>query len=162
MRKIDLGQAINTAANAGVIVSIVFLALELNSTNRAVTGAAYQARALAIMERQDRLAQSQFLLGTIVKIENDGWSALSELEQNSLNNTALGVMYRLDATDFQCELGILESQYCDNVFVGEMRLWVPRWRDQGILDEWMERGLVRPSFAAKIEQYMSEPRVFDP
>jgi hypothetical protein len=33
-KKIDLGQAINTLANIGVILGIVFLALEINQNNR--------------------------------------------------------------------------------------------------------------------------------
>ena len=34
MKKIDLGQTINTLANLGVIVGIMFLAIELNQNNQ--------------------------------------------------------------------------------------------------------------------------------
>jgi hypothetical protein len=85
MRKIDLGQGIQILANVGVIASIVFLAVQVRQTNRAVMGAAYQARALAMMGRGDLLGESNYLAPLITKAETSGWDALSNEEKGRVN-----------------------------------------------------------------------------
>ena len=154
MNKIDLGQVISILANIGVILGIVFLGIQIRQTNRAVAGAAYQARSLAIMERQDWLAESSNLASITLKVEVEGLNSLTELEKSRLDATALGQFYRIDGTYYQCELGLLDREYCGAVFDAEMRLWVPRWRDQGILQLQRQRGFIRPSFDLEIAKYV--------
>jgi len=43
MKKIDLGQTINTLANLGVIAGIIFLAIEIRASTRATQAASIQA-----------------------------------------------------------------------------------------------------------------------
>jgi hypothetical protein len=61
---------------------------------------------------------------------------------------------------YQYELGLLGDDYYENVFDAEMRFWVPRWRDQGLLDEMRQRGYIRPSFTREIEKYLDLPPAY--
>ena len=42
MKKIDLGQTLNTLANVGVIAGIVFLGVELRQNTATIQGVTYQ------------------------------------------------------------------------------------------------------------------------
>ena len=157
MNKADVAHWLSILANIGVIAGIVFLGIEIRQTNRAVTGAAYQARSLAVMQRQDMLAESEYLSPIVLKLRTVGYDALSAQEKTRLHSTFIGAMFRLDGTFYQCQLHLLDSSYCDGVFRGEMSLWVPRWRDSGVLDDWGHLGLIREEFADEIDKYLDLP-----
>jgi hypothetical protein len=153
LRKLDLGQTFTALANIGVIASIIFLAIELRQTNRSIQGATYQSRANVLTTRSDMLAESEYLTPIITKVQLEGLEALSVEEKNRLDNTTNGAFYRVDGMYYQYELGLLDRQYYSTIFDAEMRLWVPRWRDQGVLEQLRRRGYVRPSFDAEIKKY---------
>jgi hypothetical protein len=153
MKKIDLGQTVSTLANIGVIASIIFLAIQVRQTNRSIQGATYQSRASTLTGRMDMLAESQYLAPIIAKLQLEGMDALTFEEKGRLDNSAQGALYRVDGMFYQYELGLLDDQYYRTVFDAEMRLWVPRWRDQGVLEQARRRGYVRPSFDAEIKKY---------
>jgi len=61
MKKIDVGQAVNTLANIGVIVGIVFLVIEINQNTRMMETQSYQARTEMAMSGAAAIYNSEFL-----------------------------------------------------------------------------------------------------
>ena len=154
MKKIDLTQTVSILANLGVIIGIIFLGIEIRQTNNTVAGTAYQARALAIMQQQEMLAESTYLAPALLKMNEQGLESLDQRERLRLNLSSAGDFHRVDGIYYKYERGLLDEEYYRTVFDAEMRLWVPRWRDYGIIDSYRERGLIRPSFDREIEKYL--------
>jgi len=157
MKKIDLGQTVQVLANIGVIAGIVFLALELRQTSNALLGATYQARALSMQDRQEQLANSEYILPAILRLEEGSWDTISAEDRRRIGAYNDGAFYRIDGMFYQYELGLLGNEYYESVFDGEMRLWVPRWRDEGSLDRLERWGYIRPAFAREIQRYLDAP-----
>lgn len=140
------------AANLGVLAGLFLIALELNQTRLAMVGAAYQTRASIGMEWNKWLSESDYLVPIIEKLSESGWDSLSFQEQYRVRNSGLAAMYRLDGYYYQYELGLLDQEYYEGQFTAEMRTWVPRWREWGLLDSYT--GQVRSSFAEQIQRFM--------
>lgn len=151
MKKIDLGQSLGIAANIGVILGIVFLAIEIRQAGQAIAGSAYQARALAMMARQDMVADSDNL-GDALFMSARG-ETLDERERGRIYSSYLGAYFRIDGLFYQYELGLLPDDYYENVFDAEMRLWLPRWIEFGVMETVCTNGFIRPTFHAEILKY---------
>lgn len=80
MRKLDFGQTITIAANAGVIVGIVFLALEIRQNTSAVQASTLQSFTDSSQVYLMDLAADPDLLRVLVEGGNDP-SQLDEIEQ---------------------------------------------------------------------------------
>ena len=151
MKKIDLGQSLGIAANIGVILGIVFLAMEIRQASQVVAGSAYQARALAMMARQDMIAESDNL-GEVL-LRNRRGEALDERERGRISSSYLGSYFRVDGLFYQYELGLLPDDYYENVFDAEMRLWLPRWIEFGVMETVCTSGFIRPTFYEEIRKH---------
>jgi len=69
MKRKNLGQAINTAANLGVIAGIVFLAFEIQQNSELMRVQINQARADAAMVSNAQTFESAFIPEILVKID---------------------------------------------------------------------------------------------
>ena len=157
MKKIDLGQTISTLANIGVIAGIVFLGVESSQSTKAVMGATYQTLSSERAERAELLADSSVMTTAVQKMVLEGLDALSPQARNRVNNAAASQYYRLDGWFYQYELGLLGSDFYETVFAAQMRGWVPRWRDLGILEDLQRERAIRPTFEAEIGKYVNLP-----
>lgn len=81
MKKIDLGQTMNTIASVGVVGGLILVALELNQATNAILGATYQANAESSAEWNKWTIDSDYLLPIVVKYLESGRDSLSLEEQ---------------------------------------------------------------------------------
>jgi len=83
------------------------------------------------------------------------FSELSRDHQSRLLAAVEAAFHKMDGIFYQYELGLLPEDYYRTTFRNLMRIWVPRWRDSGLLD----RGWIvpRPSFQAEINEFLDDP-----
>ncbi len=146
---------LGVTANVGVVVGIIFLALEVRQTRDAVLGATYLARASAQEEWGKYIAESDHAVEVIVRYGESDISELSAVDQARLYSLVEAAFHRMDGIYYQYELGLLTDEYYESTFNNLMSVWVPRWKDTGFLD----RGWVvpRPSFQAEIDKHLDDP-----
>ncbi len=154
-----LNSWLGVLANFGVLVGIVFLALEVRQTRDAVMGATYLARASAQEEWGKWMADSDHVVQATLRYAEGEFSALSAEDQARLLSTVEAAFHRMDGIYYQYELGLLTDEYYETTFSRLMSVWVPRWKDTGFLD----RGWIvpRPSFRAEIEKYSEDPLLLE-
>jgi len=93
MKKIDLGQAVNTLANLGVIAGIVFLALELQQNNDLLASEIRSTR--HIVRRDDYLLPLQYPQLGEALIKHRNGQPLSEYEGIILNRAMTTNLFNL-------------------------------------------------------------------
>lgn len=94
MRKIDLGQTLNTLANLGVIAGIIFLAVELNQNNDFLELEARATLSEYLQNGWDRIASDPELVDIFIKDRNE--EELTEAEEFRLNAFWMGYLIRLE------------------------------------------------------------------
>ena len=149
-----LNRWLTLAANLGVIAGIVFFALEVRQTRDAVLGTTYLARASAQEEWGKYIADSDHVAKLITSYRDSDFSELPSVDQTRLYSLVEAAFHRMDGIYYQYELGLLTDEYYETTFSRMMSVWVPRWKDTGLLD----RGWIvpRPSFQAEIDKYVAE------
>jgi len=70
MQKIDIGRAVQTTANVGVIVGILILVVEINQNTAAIYAQTSQSRADAALTEAESLYNSEFLPEIFVAIQH--------------------------------------------------------------------------------------------
>lgn len=92
MKRIDLGQTLNTLANAGVIAGIIFLAVELNQNNEFLELEAKATLSENLQNGWDRISSDPELAALFIKDRNE--EELSEVEEMRLNAYWMGMLLR--------------------------------------------------------------------
>ncbi len=92
MKKIDLGQALNTFANIGVIAGIIFLAYELNQNNKFLELEAKATRVQIILDGWELIASDPALVTLMIKDRNE--EVLTATEEMQLNAYWMGYFIR--------------------------------------------------------------------
>ena len=153
MKNIDLGQTIGVLANLGVLVGIVFLAIEIRQNNESLEESrnlaiaqANQQKFVALDESYRSLANSAYLPAIFQKYDEQGIEALSPEEFRRLLWQSCSGMYRLASAYSWAELGFGQL---DPNFRQVVINFLPRWEDLGIapLDE---------SFRAEVDRIIRE------
>ena len=94
MKKIDLGQTLNTLANAGVIAGIVFLAVELNQNNELLELEAKTTLTEYLQNGWDRISTDPEMADLFIKDRNG--EELTESEEFRLNAFWMGYLIRFE------------------------------------------------------------------
>jgi hypothetical protein len=126
MKKIDLGQTITILANIGVILGIVFLAVELSQNNEEL---ASQTRANIYQMRADLQTDYINNVGGIADIYTklQSGEALSVTESNRLNSRRAHVLRTLEYMFHEDEAGtVAEAGFVEVMFRA----------DPGLVDAW--------------------------
>jgi hypothetical protein len=148
-------QWLSLAANVGVVLGLILVALELRQTRDAALGATYQNRSMINMEWSKWVAESDYIAPMIQQTRAGGRESLTADQEQRSQSTMLAAIHRLDGFFYQYELGLLEQDYYESVFRAEMRTWVPRWRETGMLEPpWTD--YMRPSFREEVQKYLDE------
>ena len=155
MNSEKLSSWLGVLANFGVLVGILFLAIEVRQTRDAVMGATYLARASAQEDWGKWVADSDHVVFATMRWADSEFSALSPEDQARLLPTVEAAFHRMDGIYYQYELGLLPEEYYETTFSRLMEVWVPRWKESGFLDRrWV---VPRPSFQADIDKYLDDP-----
>jgi hypothetical protein len=156
MKKIDIGQGVQTLANLGVIAGIVFLAVEISQNTESLDEArnlaiaeAQQARAAQLDESYRSLANSEYLPEIFAKYSEEGIEGLTEEERLRFTFQTCSGLFRLATLHAWYELRYVEEEEYDTVFRTVALGFVERWRDLGIAP-------TRPSFRNEVERLIRE------
>ena len=148
MKKIDVGQTINTLANLGVIAGILFLGLELQQNNALMESAARSNRS-AYAEEANLMIAGDSELAALVLRDTQG-ETLSELEAFRLNRFWMAALTNL-------QVGYLELSS------EELELQANRWRrlfgrNPSLRETWAREASSReaPFFDANFSAWLNE------
>ena len=158
-------QSLREAASAiAVVLSLEFVGWEIRqntAAQRAQTQQglvdSYQQRANLDEEWEQWIADSDHVLPAMLRLGEVPFDSLSVEDQERLRITVRGAMYRLDGLYYRYELGLMDEAYYSTVFQRMLAIWVPRWREFGILEDGLLE--VRPSFRSEIARYRDAPLV---
>ena len=92
MKKIDVGQMLNTLANVGVIAGIVFLVVELNQNNEFLELEAKATQLQVFLDGWEQLASDTELVALMIKDRDE--QALTPAEEMQLNAYWMGYFMR--------------------------------------------------------------------
>lgn len=92
MKKVDLGQTLNTLANVGVIAGIIFLAYELNQNNEFLELEAKATRVQIMLDGWELIASDPELVALMMKDRNR--EELTATEEMQLNAYWMGYFIR--------------------------------------------------------------------
>jgi len=109
MKKIDLGQSITLLANIGVIVGIIFLAVELRQNTNVARGNAIQSIAQTVYEHNMRVAMDPGLRAIQNTLEVAGATGLSADQRRQLYGVFSALMVLQQNRFSQMQLGILDE-----------------------------------------------------
>ena len=123
MKKIDLGQAIETLANVGVILGIIFLVVELRQSNELMEADARFNRLTRSADAWQSMAENGDL--TELQVRSENGEVLSEVEQR-----------RVDAARMRFLMN-LEWHYGDHKHPNS---GCGSWRSHGRSDGWSASG----------------------
>ena len=147
-----LNSWLGVTANIGVVVGIIFLALEVRQTRDAVMGATYQARASAQEEWGKWFAESDHIVHAVLRYSQSEFSSLSAEDQTRITSATEAALHKMDGIHYQYELGLVSEEYYETTFNQMMSVWAPRWNDTGVLDG--GRVTLRPSFREEVEKHL--------
>ena len=147
MKKLDLGQTINTFANIGVIAGIIFLGIELRQNNALLGAQARATRAQVRIDGNDLYLSNPHLISVAAK--QISGESLSLTEQMTLRQMATGVFVRWEYVCGEFREGLIDAE----------SIPVQNWRSlvesaPNMKKEWEESG--RFSYHPDFVQWMDE------
>lgn len=125
----DLGSLGEFIASIGVVVSLIYLALQTKENTRAIRAQTRSALTDQVLSIQSQTFNSEAFRNAIRKY-NDG-SELDELEKDILNREALLFFKHMENAQFQFENGLYDT----SEYEAQRAVWVHRfstyrpWRD---------------------------------
>lgn len=147
MKKLDLGQSINTLANVGVIAGIVLLAVELRQNNELLGAQARATRESVAIDSSNVQVTTPELWRALMKEENG--DPLTDEEEYLLRTFHWGVLRRLQYVFGEYREGLIERA---DIPTGD---WSAMFQSGSVMEKlWQEdaNNLFRPDFV----QFMDE------
>ena len=109
MKKIDLGQSITILANVGVIVGIIFLAIEIQQNNQLLRAEAIGAVLETRMSRNDQIVANEGVAELVTKRERG--DPLTDVELTRLQAVTSRSLMGWERDYFLYREGILTEEY---------------------------------------------------
>lgn len=110
----------------------------------------YQARAGVQQDSLMRAADSTYLNGVLVKVQDQGLDTLTSEERTRYLQYSLSNRVRIDNVHYQYQQGFINEEFWQSL-TGIVRNFAPRWEELGILDT-----NIRPSFRDEVRRVMAE------
>ena len=121
---------LSLVANFGVLVGIIFLAVEINQSNKATIAATYQSRISEIETSYQNSALSDYLPNIYEKIDNEGIGSITGLERRRARNWESARIYRMQGQYYQYQQGFLDERSYRDLLRGG-RDFLPVWEALG-------------------------------
>lgn len=151
----DLGSIGEFVSSIGVIVTLIYLAIQVRQNTQAMRESQRIARVDAMTTRNDMIERSASqgainpeVLEVRMRALKDGVAALTELELVQLRSWELARAMRLESQFFQWENGLLDDDYYSQ-FQRAISNSAPLWKEIGL-----DYG--RPTFRDAIDRILSE------
>jgi len=151
----DLGSIGEFISSIGVIITLIYLAIQMRQNTEAMHESQRLARVDAMTTRSDSIERSATqaainpeILEIRLRARSEGVEALSELEVARLLHWESARAMRLESQFFQWENGLLDDDYYDQ-FRRAIGNSAPLWEALGL-----DYG--RPTFRAAVDRILSE------
>jgi hypothetical protein len=151
----DLGSIGELVSGIGVIVTLIYLAIQVRQNTQAMRESQRLARVDAMTTRNDVIERSSTqaainpeILEIRLRALNGGVAVLSELEIARLRHWEIARAMRLEGQYFQWENGLLDDDYYDQ-FRRAVSNSAPLWKE-------MDIDYGRPTFRDAIDRILSE------
>ena len=132
-----------------VVVSLLFVAVELQQSNRIATVAAYQTRISEIQNLNKELALSNELATILEKVDSEGVAALSPVEFRRAKAWHAMILRGMQGQYYQYQQGFLERSVVDLTLEDIGDGIYARWELLGVLD------LIEiPEWRREIDEYL--------
>ena len=151
MKKSDVGQAIGIVANIGVVIGIIFLAIEIRQNNVLMEADARNARDQRIQDYAEQVYMVPNLAEIILKANNG--EALSELEDLKLFNRQVRLLRGLQVGYREYTMGTVEppSETWKSIF------YEGTFRNPPLVGTWEEAKVyMPPDFVQYVEDNIIE------
>ena len=127
-------------ANAGVVLGLVFLGIEIQLSRSATEAATYHAQATEIQEANQNFALSDYLPEIYDKLENDGLGSLDSVELRRLKAWETARIRRMRSQVQQADLGFLAEGNRSGVVGAAATQYLPLWEalELYIMPEFLE------------------------
>ena len=154
MKKIDLGQTLNTLANVGVIAGIVFLGVELRQNTATIQGVTYQGLSEGASNQYLSVTGNPDLAAVLSRVYNGATlGELESLENGLMFNFYYAHLQRLENSYLQLRVGLVDE------VVLESYGWNDRiFRTPHFSEFWQQFGgdAVSPQFREFFDDQMAE------
>jgi len=114
-----LNEWLQVTSNLGVLLGIVFLAMEISQNTQATKAEIYQTRAIENAATSLAVAESDVLISIIASVRSadgqtdlDAIDSLPEIDHLRLEQWVGAQLRNSDNNLYQCELGYLEEAFC--------------------------------------------------
>ena len=130
MKKIELGKTIETLANVGVIVGIIFLVVELRQGNELMEAEARFNRLTSARDAWQSIAENGEL--TELQFRSENGEVLSEVEQIRLDAAKMRFLMNLEWVYRELPPDSPERNYTEQILIGNFddpsfkRVWSSR------------------------------------
>lgn len=154
MRKVDLGQIIQHTANIGVLLGIVFLAVEIRVNTRAIQAQTRDSISEKEMQLYAWQATNPELARVVVKTRSLGVEALDPVERQMWFGYAEAFFREHENALYQFESGL----FSENEFAGRVEnIRQVLTNTGGFRSHWEgRRELFSPSLQAEIDRLVTE------
>ena len=151
MKNFDLGKSFGVLANAGVLIGIFLLLVELNQNSDLLRAQIHQSRSDNFESFTAALADSEYFLLAFNKLQGGDVTALNALndeERARVSHYLLGRLSGYDNLFYQYRNGFIEPEFYESRVVSIVKLMDPIFQELGLLTS----PAVTPSFLAEIER----------
>jgi len=149
----DIGSIAELIASIGVIVSLIYLAIQVKQNTQSNKIAATQNLATANIDMNRDIALNRELAELIQKGSSVGLSGLSEVDQLQLSAQMMALYHQFDLAYHQYNAGHLEEEIWK-----KFEYEIPIWISIPLAKEWFERDKARlsKSFVKFVESKVAE------
>ena len=152
----DLGAIGEVVGSIGVILTLIYLAVQIRQNTAAMEESQRLSKVDAMFRRNDQMektmvqgALSENMSRLVVEARVNGVDSFSEVEKWQLYQWELARVFRAEAQYFQWENGYLDDDYFEHQFKQLIQSAAPIWEQLGL-----DYG--RPSFRAAVEKIVNE------
>jgi len=130
----ELGSIGEFVSGLAVLITLIYLAVQVRQTRKVVMAQAYHSRSEALQDLSMRVAESESLSQIQAKLWNHGWPddtsafhELSETQQEQYRAYATAHMHRMSNLIHQYHQGLLTEEYYDRGIRGTIVMWTKVW-----------------------------------
>ena len=130
----ELGSIGEFISGLAVLITLIYLAIQVRQTRKVVMAQAYHSRSEALQELSMRVAESESLSRIQGKLHGSGWpqdttcfAELSETEQAQYRAYLSAHVHRMSNLTHQYREGLLTDAYYETGILGTIVTWMRMW-----------------------------------
>jgi len=131
----ELGALGEFVGAVGVMITLIYVAVQIRQTRKIVMAQAFQQRSDALQDLSMRMAESESLSAISAKLRSSGWprdgrafEELSDREKEQYRAYLTAHLHRVTNLIHQYDEGLLTTEYYEGGIRGTIVMWVTMWK----------------------------------